>query len=90
MTFWRNVAAWIAFLWLLDFAAYIVAAGFLGGDAWSGHSAGGHYFLLSHGRLTEVSRSVFQYSRIHTDILWVHTAVTMVWALRDKLRFKRQ
>jgi hypothetical protein len=43
----------------------------LGGDAYYGHSDGGHYFLGSHGRMTEVSRAVFLYSYWHVHImLW--------------------
>jgi hypothetical protein len=90
MSFWRNVGAWVALLWFLDFGAFIIAALHFGGDAWNGHAAGGRYFLSANGRLTEVSRAVFQYSRIHVDILLVHTAVTMVWAIRDKRSFERQ
>ena len=38
----------------------IIAA--LHGDAINGHEAGGHYFLGSHGKFTEVSHDVFFFS----------------------------
>src|SRR5258706_14722303 len=45
--------------------AVLYLRGYLGGDAVNGKIAGGHYFLMSHGRYTEVSADIFNYSRSH-------------------------
>jgi hypothetical protein len=55
----------------LNFMAFWFAAVALGGDAVSGKSEAGHYYLSSHGRLTEVSGPVFAYSRVHTYSVFV-------------------
>lgn len=54
------------FLGWLNFLIFFIAAVALGGDAFSGRVEAGHYYLSSHGHLTEVSRGIFNYSRIHT------------------------
>ena len=53
-------------LGILNFTAYWIISGALGGDAINGKDEGGRYYLSSHGRYTEVSRSIFEYSRFHT------------------------
>jgi hypothetical protein len=49
----------------LNFSAFWCAAVALGGDAINGKTEGGRYFLANHGKLTEVSGSVWRYSRAH-------------------------
>jgi hypothetical protein len=45
----------------------------LGGDALAGYASGGHYYVASHGVTSEVSRSVWEWSRIHAlSILLTH------------------
>ena len=56
---------------MLNFFSFILIAGLLGGDAPSGQSQAGHYFLGSHGKLTEVTRYVFVYSMVHARSLFV-------------------
>src|ERR1700742_4407143 len=56
---------------LINFFVFIAVSLWLGGDAINGHSGSGHYFLGSHGRVTEVSHDVFVYS-------WWHTVSVMV------------
>lgn len=55
----------------LNFLFFWIAAVTLGGDAVNGKVEGGHYYLDSHGHLTEVSRGVFMYSRIHTYSIFI-------------------
>jgi hypothetical protein len=55
----------------INFAAFVVGAIYLGGDAVNGHEAAGRYFLSMHGKLTEVSRGVFEYSLWHTCSVFV-------------------
>ena len=57
--------AWVNFL-----VFWIVAVS-IGGDAFSGKVVNGHYFVSNHGRLTEVSPTVWRYSRIHTVSVWI-------------------
>ena len=58
-------------LCLTNFAVFFVLAVYLGGDAVNGKIVGGHYFLMSHGRYTEVSAGIFNYSRWHVYSTWV-------------------
>ena len=58
-------------LCLANFALFFVLAVYLGGDAVNGKIVGGHYFLMSHGRYTEVSAGIFNYSRWHAYSTWV-------------------
>jgi len=51
----------------LNFAAFWLIAVYLGGDALSGGIRDGRYLLMSHGVYTEVSREVFEYSRLHAQ-----------------------
>jgi hypothetical protein len=50
---------------LANFAAFMVGAIYLGGDALNGKAVDGHYFLSTHAHLTEVSRTAFTYSEWH-------------------------
>jgi hypothetical protein len=43
----------------------------IGGDAISGKVDGGRYYVSSRGKLTEVSSSVWHYSRAHTISVWI-------------------
>lgn len=65
----------LGIVWVVDFTAYVAVAFVIGGDAINGKMDHGHYFLASHGKLTEVSQAVFTYSQWHTWILWLNTAL---------------
>ena len=69
-----------------NFAAFWLVALFIGGDAISGKAVAGHYFLSSHGHLTEVSRAVFVYSKWHVRSLFVThpLAFLCVWLMTRK------
>lgn len=68
----------LAALPILNIGSYVVAATILGGDAINGHAHEGHYFLRSDGKDTEVSRTVFNYSRIHTYSVWATVALFLL------------
>nr|WP_050780973.1 hypothetical protein [Bradyrhizobium sp. ORS 278] len=68
----------IGVLCVLNFVAFVVGAIALGGDAISGRSGGGHYYLASHGKLTEVSAAVFTYSRWHILSVFVTHPLAMI------------
>ncbi|HXD52780.1 MAG TPA: hypothetical protein VN689_12855, partial [Burkholderiales bacterium] len=58
-------------LGLVNFALYLIGAIYLGGDAINGKIVDGHYFLMSHGRYTEVSADISNYSKWHVYSTWV-------------------
>ena len=69
--------------WFLNFAAFAIISGFIGGDALSGHIVDGHYYLRSHGKLTEVSREVFTYSLWHaglTIVCFILVCTTLIFS----------
>jgi hypothetical protein len=67
--------------WVLNFLVFCLVASFLGGDAVNGRRQGGRYFLSDHGTLTEVSRSVWLYSRAHVYATWGATAGAILGAM---------
>jgi len=58
-------------LGILNFVAFGIVATCLGGDAVNGRHENGHYFLSSHGKRTEVSAAVFNYSRVHVYSVFI-------------------
>ena len=56
---------------LVNFVAFWLIAVYLGGDAVNGRAVGEHFYLSSHGKLTEVSESVWNYSKWHVYSVWV-------------------
>lgn len=55
----------LGYLAMANFVCFFAVAIYLGGDALNGKSENGHFYLSSHGRLTEVSETVFRYSLLH-------------------------
>jgi|GEM_PF-2600343 hypothetical protein len=56
---------------IANFTVFWVVGASIGGDAISGKVQGGHYYVSSHGRLTEVSPRIWHYSRIHAVSVWI-------------------
>jgi hypothetical protein len=76
---------------IINFFAYLVMTTRLGGDAVNGKFENGHYYLANHGRLTEVSKEVFNYSRWHTYSLWItHPLAVLAAYLSIKLKKEQQ
>jgi hypothetical protein len=65
----------------INFVAFLIGAAALGGDAVNGKSEGGRYFVASHGKLTEVSRAAFTYSRLHFYAVWITHSSAIICAL---------
>lgn len=63
----------------LNFIAFFIVAICVGGDAINGKTEGGHYFVADHGKLTEVSRALWIYSRIHACSVMVTYPVAIVF-----------
>jgi hypothetical protein len=59
------------FIGVVNFLLFILISVLIGGDAVNGKVANGHYYLASHGKLTEVSAFVFGYSQLHIASLFV-------------------
>jgi hypothetical protein len=62
----------------VNFFAFFGISLLIGGDAFNGHSDHGHFYLSSHGHLTEVSSSVFLYSEIHMISLFIMIPAAMI------------
>jgi len=54
----------------LNFASFFIIALFIGGDAVGNPPLDGRYYVSEHGRRTEVSRSVYEYSLFHARSVW--------------------
>src|ERR1700744_5102614 len=65
---------------ILNFAAFFIMAVYLGGDAINGMIKDGHYYLGEHGRYTEVTEAVFNYSRHQAYSVFVTHPVGMAAA----------
>jgi hypothetical protein len=65
---------------VLNFASYIITESVLGGQARIGKTTGDRYYLASHGSYTEVSRSIFEYSKVHEISNWVTGPLVFVGA----------
>jgi hypothetical protein len=63
---------------VINFTVFFFIAMFIGGDALNGHETAGHYYLASHGALTEVSYFVFIYSTIHETSLFITHPLGMI------------
>jgi hypothetical protein len=74
----KTVCLVLLILGLLNFALFMIGTAYLGGDAGNGKIDAGHYFLADHGRLTEVSKSVFQYSKLHAASLFFTHPVAII------------
>lgn len=79
---------WLGRLLLFNWMAWFAITFAIGGDAISGKAANGHYYVSSHGVLTEVSAAMFAFSRWHTYATWGSVAVCTVcgflWKRRPK------
>ena len=67
---------------IANFVVFVLVAAAIGGDAINGYEEHGRYFLRAHGRTTEVSRSVFTYSKWHAiSAIIIHPLMILVGAL---------
>lgn len=65
-----------------NFVVFLAVAMAIGGDAINGHESAGRYFLSYKGHLTEVSQSVFLYSKIHfISVAITHITAMAAWIL---------
>jgi hypothetical protein len=72
---------------IVNFVLFFVGAVYLGGDAINGKAMADHFYLMSHGRFTEVSEAVFTYSKWHVYSTWVTHPLAFIagyWYYRNK------
>jgi hypothetical protein len=66
----------------VNFFSFFFVSLYLGGDALNGYARGGHYFLCSHGRYTDVSEAVWTYSHWHAiSVIVTHVSVFVLLAI---------
>jgi hypothetical protein len=68
-------AAWFVYpvmvIAMVNFVAFVTIAIWIGGDAINGRISNGHYYVMEHGRYTEVTKAVWDYSRCHAISVWI-------------------
>ena len=69
---------------IANFIIFAVVDLAIGGEAFSGYSAGGHYFLNQKGHFTEVSNAAFAYSWWHTVSILVTMPIMFIVSLAWK------
>src|SRR5436190_12067325 len=72
-----NVALLLA---VVNFLAFMLISSYLGGEALTGKIEDGHYFLRYRSRYTEVSATIFAYTRLHALSLFVTFPLAIVAA----------
>jgi hypothetical protein len=78
-------------LGVLNFVIFVIVAVAIGGDAVNGKAVGGHYYLASHGKLTEVSEAVYTYSLWHVrSLLVTHPLAILTGYLANRERRARK
>ena len=60
-----DLARFIAYAGLVNFAIFMVVCGIFGGSARNGMVRSGHYFVGSHGKITEVSEGLYRLNQLH-------------------------
>jgi hypothetical protein len=70
---------------MLNFVVFFIVAARIGGDAVNGRVRDGRFYVMNHGRYTEVSERVFTYSRWHVYSIWMTHPLALAagyWAKR--------
>jgi hypothetical protein len=74
----RLILIGVGIVGIVNFVTFVAVAISLGGDALNGYASDGRCFLGEHGRYTEVSASVFQYSKWHARSLFLTHPAAML------------
>ena len=86
---WRDLrphARWLFFIALADFFIFYIVTLVIGGDGFSGMEKGGHYFVSTHGRLTEVSHAAWLFTRWQAISLFVLWPAMLIAVAIESLR----
>jgi len=65
------IAVALTIIGFVNFFWFLTESMSLGGDAINGYQRDGHYFLGNKGSYTEVTKSVWEWSRIHAESVWI-------------------
>jgi hypothetical protein len=65
----------------VNFLAFLGVSAYLGGDASSGKEEHGLYYVGNHGKYTQVSRQVFEYSALHARSVGISMPIACLVAL---------
>jgi hypothetical protein len=71
---WKETPKWLRVIWIVaivNFFSFFFISLYLGGSASIGKQENGKFYLGEHGRYTEVSENVFEYSEIHGKSIWI-------------------
>jgi len=75
---------------IVNFVSFFIVALCIGGDAVGNPPQDGRYYVSEHGRRTEVSRSVYEYSLFHAHSVWgTHALIALaayIWYCEDRKR----
>ena len=82
----RPLTRRLAVLALADFVIFYIVTLLVGGDGFSGTEQAGHYLVSNHGRLTEVSRFVWTFTRLQAISLLVLWPLALLGMVVDSLR----
>ncbi len=61
-----------------NFLLFVIIAILLGGDAENGYVSDGHYYLKSHGKITETSPFIWHYSWIHANSISITHPIAFI------------
>jgi hypothetical protein len=86
----NRVECWLVWAAIANFAALCVLSLALGGDALNGTIRNGHYYLGNHGNFTEVSKAVFEFSRVQTLSVFITHPMAIIASLTAFLRSRLQ
>lgn len=76
-----KIATTILIICILNFIAFFIGSSVIGGSAPNGYEKDGRYFLSEHGKETEVTKQVWDYSLWHTRSLIVTHPLAMILTL---------
>jgi hypothetical protein len=89
----KDLPLWLAIITViapLNFLIFAVVASLHGGDAVNGKQEGGKYYVVSHGRYTEVSKTFFEYSRIHVYSVLITIPPALIGGIWYSVRKNRE
>ena len=73
-----KIAVVILILCVLNFVAFAIFSIIHGGSSGNGYVEEGKYYFSDHGRITEVSEQVWNYSSLHTKSLFVTHPLALI------------
>jgi len=89
-----KIATVILILCILNFIAFAVCSIIYGGSAGNGYIDGERYYFSDHGKVTEVSEQIWNYSSLHTKSLFITHPLAFIllitlgikWEARRKMK----